>query len=775
MKLKKVLKAIAVCSLLTISLVVKGQQTAHEVRGLKHAGGVHFYPSIGAFEVTIFKEDGKGDPINQIMHATLFGPDGSSLDSMILYGNTEKTLKVSIEEKGIYTLLVSMNNDQRISTVKWGFKTITPLYMINSSAGHTDRTRTEPIVLEGGKQPFGIFFKPKKDNFRISATNLPKNARKIHLFDGSDKLIKEIKVKDNKIDEDIQCGSCDGVWELRLPQQIGTVNIEGVTFGWGKNVKPLSVWTTNRQSYFDVDRYHWLLSPRRFARNVHKGDEGTVEFSLFNNSNKDMSLNVRLAQIPKIGKFKLTANDLTIPANSTSSLNVEYQLDSSMVKDIYDMLLIAEDRHTGKQAFSLVEFRVDTKKTLSLPIELKLFEHDQFQFAYEPNYPRDNQFYFDPANRPWLVSSGGLKVKIGEKWETVAPLENSENVRYPTSTIGFDNEGFAYTVISIKNEPYVLRANSESLDTDLTPLPHGGVYKMETYMGGKTSDYPPAIVRYRVDPEQRRVSKWARVHRLELLLIDTKQGELYVGEPILISDNCIGTSDHSGITNAIASDGDELHLIWGATSDPTKSDIGVPTYTASYNRKTKRLSQFNLLAYSPPVNDVHNMSSILIDSHGTKHVIIGAHGRPFQYLTQSKKSKVWSKPSPISDLGQTYVGAVLDKRDGIHLFCRTWRTGADYPGIFDASLFFQHKQGGGNIWQEQQPFALPALPGYTVYYHRVTVDRNGKVYLSMDYWPTWSIYRESYRDSNKNKSSGKNRLVFTSADGEAWKLLREIE
>lgn len=752
------------------------QTALHEVRGLKHAGGIHFYPSPGILELSIFKEDEKkGNAINQVMHAVILGPDGSSLDSVKLYGTVERNMQIPIKEAGVYTLHLSMNNDQNIRSVTWGFRTNAQLFMINSSAGHTDRRRVEPIILDGGKRPFGVYFKPKKGKFHISVDDLPDEIEKLHLFGGSENLIKELSVKNNQVSDTLLSQSSDEVWELRLPESKGTINIEGVTYGWEDQVKPLPVWTSSRQSYFNLEYYHWLLSPRRFARDVKRGDEGEIEFSIYNNSDNIMPLEILIKDAPDIGNFEISTNEILLLPKTSSKISVKYTIDKGVSEGSYPFQVLVKNLDSKKQAFSLIELRVDNHKNVELPIQLKLFEHDQFQFAYEPDYPRDNQFYFDSENRPWLVSPEGLKVKIRDHWQTISLNVDEEDIVYPTSTIGTDAHKNVYTVVNIKNIPYLVQVNGNNLKVVLIPLPAGGTYKMETYMGGKVSEYPPAILRFVRDTSKKRVSRWARVHRLELLSVTLIEGKLKIEDPVLISDNCVGSGDHSGITNAIAAEGEKLHIIWGETSEPGKGDPGVPTYTISYDRKTKSLSSPDFLAYSPPVNDVHNMSSILIDSEGTKHVIIGAHGRPFQYLKQLKDQNTWSKPISISELGQTYVGAVLDAKDGIHLFCRTWRNGKAYPGIFDASLFFQRTRGSSHIWEEQQPFALPALPGYTVYYHRLTVDRHGKLYLSMDYWPTWSVYRESYRDSAERTSKGTNRVIFTSGDGKQWDLLRTFK
>ncbi len=770
------LQLILVFGVLSLSdQTAKGQDhlRIESVEGLQHAGAVHFYAQPGELTVSIFKKDKKGgDPVNRIMSAILTGPDGSVCDSAKLYGAKDRQLKVTVKHAGIYTLLVSMNGDQYVQAVTWGFKTNALEYMINSGTGHADRKREEPIILNGSDQPFGIFFKPTKKSFSVKVTALPVDVKAVELYDGAGKLLRKLSVDGGKTETfvNFQEGSSEGIWELRLPHQKGTAYIEGITNDWDKDEKPLPMWTTSRKAYFDLGRYHWLLSPRRFARNVQKGDKGEIKFSLFNNSKSSISLQMSLADLPAIGKLSLQQENLEIAPGTSETVSVQYALSPTLLAGSYNFRLLAKDTQTGKQVFSLLELRVDSPKSVTLPIQLKLFEHDQFQFAYEPDYPRDNQFYFDVENRPWLVTDEGLKVLIAGTWETIKLPQGNKDVNYPTSTIGTDSNGFVYTIVSVDSNPYLMRVSTLDRRPELVPLPPGGHYKMETFMGGKVSKYPPVVLRYLLDTTKKSVSFWAKIHRLELFITSVSGGKLQVDAPILVSDNCVGISDHSGITNSVAADDDKLHLVWGETSDPAKNDPGVPTYTVTYDRKNSTLSNPIFLAYSPPVNDVHNMSTLLIDSKGKKHVIIGAHGRPFQYLTCPSGTEDWSKPIAISQLGQTYIGAILDAQNGIHLFCRTWRRGENFPGLFDASLFYQHKNEN-NVWEEQKPFALPALPGYSVYYHRLTVDRTGRSYLSMDYWSTWSAYRESYRDADRSRKEGKNRIVFTSKDGKDWQVV----
>ncbi len=53
---------------------------------------------------------------------------------------------------------------------------------------------------------------------------------------------------------------------------------------------------------------------------------------------------------------------------------------------------------------------------------------------------------------------------------------------------------------------------------------------------------------------------------------------------------------------------------------------------------------------------------------------------------------------------------------------------------------------------------------YSVFYHRLTIDREGRLFLSYDYWSTYWFYRTDH--------FGSRRALLMSPDGgDAWKLV----
>ena len=792
--MKQLLLLLTICcvAMLTISTTSNAQEWPEgAIGGLQHAGAVHFYMQPGALNITLYKRDSAGTgTADRTMKAFLCGPDGTVLDRLVLpsaelaegkAGELQQgKLQSEISRAGIYTLLVTMNQDQYVRLVTWGFSSNADKFVINADTGHTDVKRQEAIMLNGEMKPFSIFFQPPKRAFNLDISRLPVSEKAVEMFDAVDEYRAQAK---STFAAD--AGNRDGVWELRLPVERGTILIDGFNANWNRDETVLPVWSTSREHYFDLAGYHWLLQPRRFARQVSSGAKGVVEFSVYNHSQTPMQLELNVDDAPARSKIEVTPSKVLLKPGAEQTVQVNYQLPQNLPDANYDFHLTARDTQTIKQAFSLIELRVGKNPSVhadvKLPIELQLYSHDQFQFAYEPQYPRGTEFYFDSDNRPWTVTSDGIKVLLDGQWKTVTlPDGNLASDYYPgaqsgspSTTIGTDKNGFVYAIVNRNNLPYLLRASSKNLNAQIAPLPAGGSYMIEAYMGGRVSDYPPVVLRYIVNSKEN-TTFWSRRHRLDMFIPSMENDKLQVSDPIEITDNCVGMAAHSGIVNPVASDGEKLYIIWGATSDPKGTDPGVPTFTATYNRKTQTLSAPVLLAYAPPVNDVHNMSTLLVDSKGGRHVIIGSHGQPFQYLYSEPGSNDWTKPKEMSDLGQTYVGAILDNKDRIDMFCRTWQHGKQFPDRFNAGLYYQ-QMDANNHWKPAAPFAEVPLPGYAVFYHRLTVDRTGRAYLSFSYWPTWSAYRESFRNAGARRSGGADRLFFSSADGQKWNLLTEKE
>jgi hypothetical protein len=94
---------------------------------------------------------------------------------------------------------------------------------------------------------------------------------------------------------------------------------------------------------------------------------------------------------------------------------------------------------------------------------------------------------------------------------------------------------------------------------------------------------------------------------------------------------------------------------------------------------------------------------------------------------------------------------------------RAWWGGTDhFPAGNYGTLSFTRKRPGGP-WEEIRQLVVPPFSEYSVYYHRLTIDRRGRLFLSYNYFCTYHFYR--------NDHVGNRRALLMSPDGgETWKL-----
>jgi hypothetical protein len=158
-----------------------------------------------------------------------------------------------------------------------------------------------------------------------------------------------------------------------------------------------------------------------------------------------------------------------------------------------------------------------------------------------------------------------------------------------------------------------------------------------------------------------------------------------------------------------------------------------------------------------------------MDQRGYLHVIIGTHGRPFQYARSRQpndSSAGWTQPRVIGEgLKQTYIGLVCSNDNTLHVVYRLWRYGEPFPHSTHATLAYQRKRPG-QPWDTPRLLAISPFSEYSIFYHRLTLDRQGRLFLSYDYWSTFWFYR--------NDHPGDRRTLLMSPDGgQTWKLAED--
>lgn len=766
-------------------------------------GGVFLLAEPGELSIEVFKRDRnrRGSPAE--LRAILAGPDRCVVQEAVIpddgqprgsgWGPTQTTrLTTRVERKGVYVLNVTVSQDRYGEEMVWGFATNCPRYVIETARGHKDERHQEPIVLQGSDTPLDICFLPRKASLAIDVSGLAAATKKLELFDADDTRLQEIEVTADKtasctIGADVPRDRSP--WRLRLPSRQGTIQIDGSTRWDDTDLYPdRACWTTDPTAHFPLLDCSWMLQPCSRTVYAAAGERTETAFRAYNNSGRPQTLRLSIEFPGAAWPIEISPGEVRLRPKQSAEITVRATAGNDNRARICHLRVTPVDRPEFT-TFATLEIRTGAapaSQPLPLPLALQPYQHENEQFGYLPDYPLDNQLYFDPQNRPVAVVPGGVAVTQDGRWTTM-PLRTADQAtadgqptsyRPSDSKIAFDAGGGMYTLARAGAQTALLHSTDRGRTWTACPLPsREGLsfsFDIEQYSGhneasapgDETRPSPPPFIRTALTARDPKVF-WRRVNDLELFVPKIVAGRLVVGEPILLSRNCIGVSSHSGIVSSVVSRGDKVHVVWGEATDPAEKVPGVPTYVITYDRSAGKLGTPALVGYGAPANDVHNSPSIVMDSRGYLHALAGTHGRPFQYARSLQPNDAgggWTEAEPVGEaLSQTYIGLVCGPDDTLHLVYRLWHSGEPpFPASHYAALTYQRKRPG-QAWEAPRALVLPPFSEYSVYYHRLTIDRQGRLFLSYDYWSTFWFYR--------NDRGPRSRSVLTSADGgTTWSL-----
>ena len=430
---------------------------------------------------------------------------------------------------------------------------------------------------------------------------------------------------------------------------------------------------------------------------------------------------------------------------------------------------------TGFSTWSSVTLRRGTapaKFPVKIPVKLEPYRHENEQFGYLPEYPLDNQVYFDLDNRPFIIANDGVFSLWDNNWTKTTKSSRGDtgasiSFRPASTKIAFDQDNDVYLLGRDGRSTVLLHSRNHGATYTAWPIPGSGSFDLEQFSGHNLPSGPPPVARFYQTAKDPKLM-WRRIHDLHLILPAKKpDGSIVMGDPIAVSKKCIGLSTHSGIPSTIVSRGDKVHITWGEATLPKDKVPGVPTFVATYNRSARKLGSPALVGYGPPANDVHNSPCITIDSKGYLHVLIGTHGRTFRYvrsLSPNSASDRWTKAEDVGPgLRQTYVGMVCDQNNTLHLVFRLWFFDKKYfPASHYATLAYMSKPAGEK-WSDAKPLVIAPFSEYSIFYHRLTIDRKGALFLSYDYWSTYWFYRNDHRGNRRS-------LLMSPDGGDTWKF-----
>ncbi|MDY0167088.1 MAG: BNR-4 repeat-containing protein [Thermoguttaceae bacterium] len=756
-------------------------------------GGAFFLASPGELVIDIHKRD-RGRRRTEL-RAILVGPDRRVLQDVTISSDDDAPragfgsarwarLRATVERKGVYALNVTASQDRYGDHIAWGFQTNCEHYLVETARGHRDRRREEPIVLLHPERPGDVCFHPRPGEFSVEISGLPKTVTSLTVVDGEDQSIAELR-------PDAEGGIVhtfpaqqrrDAVpWRIHFPVQQAVINIDGVTrWDAGDPYPNLACWTPDAQSWFALLPNRWLLTPYQRTIYAEAGSRGQTTFQVHNNSSRKRTINLAIESRGEPWPAKLSSTTVELAGKSAVNVQLEYESPPAGARRVCHLRATpADDPEVSTYAtLTCAAGEAPATKPLDMPLVLKPYEHENEQFGYLPDYPVDNEVYFDLGNRPFIQTRGGIATMRDNRWSIA---DQSAVTRRPpelegagfgaaTSKVAFDLDGQVYLLTRSGSRTVLLHSVDSGKSFAAYPLPQREdgpqSFDIEQFSGHNNPDGPPPILRYTrtaVDPNV----FWRRVHDLELILAERKGDQIVFDSPILLTDNCIGLASHSGIPASVVSRGNRVHVVWAEATDPAEQVPGVPTYVATFDREARRLSIPALVAYGPPANDIHNSPSITMDSEGYLHVLAGTHGRPFPYaksLVPNDAGSGWTEAELVGgDLRQTYIGMVCDPDDTLHLVYRLWQSGVEpHPASHHAVLAYQRKPADGP-WEAPRALVVPPFSEYSVFYHRLTIDRLGRLFLSYDYRSTYWFYQLDH--------FGSRRALMMSPDGgNTWQM-----
>lgn len=389
------------------------------------------------------------------------------------------------------------------------------------------------------------------------------------------------------------------------------------------------------------------------------------------------------------------------------------------------------------------------------------------QFGYAPAYTR-NVPAFDQDGRAYLRS----RSSSGNRTSYVHTLVDGAWVRldfltalraaYPTfvETVGggglrsdslvFDREDRAYNPITVRlRDGSTRNALLVSWDRCRTwtvfKLP-AGTFVTERPVGHNEIDGPPFLALWRRSgpPDvagSQTNALWVTQPRLE--------GRRLVLPPLVrVTDRCLGLSRDSGGASFAVTRAGTTWFVWSEAA--ARGGRGTPHYISSYDHAAGTTSRPLRLAVTPRRSDPHNKPGICLDSAGHLHVIAGGHGSPALYTRSLEPLSAvlgWTAPTPVVSTGwvppkdpatqkgrQTYPAFVCDGRDVLHLVTRQWRRGVDdlHEGRGYGALVHQSCASQG-AWTEPSVVVAGAHPGYAVFFHKLALDAEDRLFLSCSY------------------------------------------
>lgn len=791
---------------------------------LQGPGAVYFYlDEPGDLEVTLTMRNlDNPSRVYANAYAWLLSPDRELLTEWSLIDQRVTGSKELVQRghtwkgenlaAGIYMLLVETTGYTGTDwNIAWGIETNAAQYVISRGESPGGRGNT-PIRWRSQSEPLQMIFEALPANSQIEIKNLNDHKPTLTLRDSQDQILIERELSPGKNRFSVSSSADHGLWQLNLSPGDYILSIENFTrwktwAGFGYEKHPY--WSFTREQFFNYRLAQWVPFPRFLT--VEEQSESPLQFQIHNPSSHEV-MKVKATFSEPTDIFFFEEDQITLQPEETKPITILRNSNNHSVINSPIQIQFTIESPISLTTYASLRPSTGEDKKLTVPFILKPFQHERRLLGYNPHYPL-NEVHFDLSNNPWIrdgrdrYRSQGVFTRDGQTDWRLDEFESALKEAIPGFSMtfmggsfmptrtSFDEQGGIYTVLSAMDKSkrstesravLLFKPNREAnWQSYVLSEPGFTIGDIEFFTGHNSHKNPPPVVLYTKEDDPGLA--WGYRNRIELHIPKRNGDQLEISRKFILSKNAISLCTHSGGASTLASTDNKIFVVWGEVVEGPEAKVhpGVPIYISCYDRDTDTLSQPLRIGFAPPINDMHNSPGITLDSEGYLHVVLGAHSKhPFYYLRSLAPNDIhsgWTAPEAIARTGlkahgtgpsesgaQTYVGLVTDAEDTLHLVFRhdLQDMAGPFPGFNERSraLSYQRRPKGGE-WSQATPLIIPAFPGYSVYYHKLTVDRKGRLFLYHTYRSANSNYRSDLPGAEDYPA------IWVSEDqGTTWRL-----
>ncbi|MBM4086349.1 MAG: hypothetical protein FJ272_16310, partial [Planctomycetes bacterium] len=532
-------------------------------------GGVYFLAEPGELTVEVEKRDRNRANVRTELRAVLAGPDRRVVQEATIPDDGQPMgsglgplqrcrLSTRVERKGIYALNITVSQDRYGVEAVWGIRTNCPKYLVETARGHKDERHQEPVVLASPGRAGDVCFMPRRGAFGLEVSGLPKAAASPQVFDARGALVAALQVdaKGQATQQFAANVHRDAVpWRLHFPSAQATVSIDGVTRWESDDLqRDMACWTPDPKSWFPFVENRWLLTP--YSRTVYGQPGQQVQIALLarNDALRERTIQLGVEFPDAAWPVQLPSERVVIPARQTTPLVVTCTVpDAGQTRMCHVRATPLDDSDVSTYSTLTVKAgEAPAAKRLAMPLALKAYQHENEQFGYLPDYPVESQIYFDLGNRPFVRISGGVAAWRDGQWATAlfssavksrTPAFEGDSFGTTSTKIAFDRDNDLYALATVGRIVALLHSTDGGQTFSAYVIAgredRPRAFDIEQFSGQNVPDGPPPIVRFTRTAKDEKLI-WRSLNDLELFTPRKVDGRLVMGEPVLISDKCIG-------------------------------------------------------------------------------------------------------------------------------------------------------------------------------------------------------------------------------------------